>query len=607
MAFDKLLRNRGLALPALRQARADATARHRDPARRSLRFYLIKPSRYDDDGWVMRYRWGVIPNNTLTAVAGLLAQCAADLDVAIETILWDELVDGVVTAEVITSIHQRARADGVELLIGLAGVQTSQYPRARDIALQFRRLDATVVIGGFHVSSHPASTDFLCRHGITVVIGEAENTLGRLLDDYLHGTLQAQYRVTSGIVARTGSGSITVPAVDATALPALDDRYASRFFNPTFATIDTSRGCPFACSYCSVKNVMGRTMRPRDPQRVVEWVRDAHDHHGVRNLLVVDDDLFRSPSWEPLFLGLAALRRDGRSVSLIIQTDIESAAHGATPAGTSVPRVEERSRRFVDLAAAAGCFEVFMGFESFAPANLEQTLKFHNQDRTARKQPCDDAKRATERVKARYRRVVDNWHSAGVGVHCGYMIGLPFDELGCGASAARDLAEIGVDIASFFACTPLPGTEDHDRAVAGGAITEDDFNAYDSTHFVAHHPRLSVTELQREYADAYRTFYSWRRLAWSLATVHGMPGLSRSSRFGMLAQQFYFTYATRRGWHPMMGGIGRLREGPRREVVADADAAALYLARSPGAAPAGTPAPPIAVIGSAATRGQSSV
>ena len=196
-----------------------------------------------------------------------------------------------------------------------------------------------------------------------------------------------------------------------------------------------------------------------------------------------------------------------------------------------------------------------------------------------------DPEHAAERVKQRYRRVVDNWHAAGVGVHSGYMIGLPFDGAGCGQRAARDLAEVGVDIASFFACTPLPGSEDYDAAVAAGTIDDTDFNAYDSTHFVARHPRLTAVELQREYADAYRTFYSWRRLAWSVATGHGVAGLSTSARYGMLAQQFYCTYAARRGWHPMMGGIGRMREGDRREVVADSHALARYGSRGHTATP----------------------
>jgi radical SAM superfamily enzyme YgiQ (UPF0313 family) len=544
-----------------------------------LRIYFIKPSKYDDDGSVLRFRWGVIPNNTLTVLAGLNAAYAEQRpDVHVQTVLWDELVDGVVSPAVMTSIRDRGCAAGVEVIIGLAGVQSNQYPRARDLALQFIRLGLPVIMGGFHVSSHAPSRNFLVTHGITVVVGEAETTWPVLLDDYLRGGLRSCYEVTNGLRAKTGGADILVPELAPAPLPVIDQRYAGRFFNPTFSTLDTSRGCPFVCSYCSVKNVMGRTMRARDPQRVVAWVRDAYDRHGIRNLLIVDDDLFRSPQWEATLLGIAALRRSRPDLALVIQVDIEAAAdaRGAPDAPDTLR--QRRSRRFVELAAAAGCFEVFMGFESFSPANLEHTRKFHNAEAEDRRRADVDASVLRKRVVARYRRVVDTWHTAGVGVHCGYIIGLPFDRPGCGTEAARTLSTIGVDIASFFAYTPLPGTEDHARAEAEGSIINHDFNGYDSTRYVWTHPAMSPAELAAEYRAAYRTFYSWRRLAWSLGTFHRITGLNHAARAGMLTQQLYFTYATRRGWHPMIGGIWRVREPVgQREVRWDHEAAERYL------------------------------
>src|SRR5262249_35320844 len=138
------------------------------PHRRRLRIYFIKPSQYDPDGYVWSYRWGTVPNNTLTVLAGLTAAYArANPRVEIETVLWDELVDGVLAPAVMQSIRARAQADGVEPLIGLAGVQTGQYCRARDLALQLKRLGLTVLIGGFHISSDQPSRAFLESVGVT--------------------------------------------------------------------------------------------------------------------------------------------------------------------------------------------------------------------------------------------------------------------------------------------------------------------------------------------------------------------------------------------------------------------------------------------------------
>ena len=578
---------RGFGLPKLSAGRPDADSAPASDERRTLRIYFIKPSRYDRDGYVLRYRWGVIPNNTLTVLAGLNREYARlRPDVHLQTVLWDELVDGVVSPAIIESIRNRGAADGVEVIIGIAGVQTNQYPRGRDLALQFKALGLPVLMGGFHVSSHEPSRAFLMSVGVTAIIGEAETTWPTVLDDYLRSELKPCYRVTDGVRAKTGLGQITVPVIDAAALPAIDPRYLTRFFNPTFSTIDTSRGCPFVCSYCSVKNVMGRTMRTREPAAVVEWIRDAHDRYGVRNLLIVDDDFFRSPEWEAVLQGMADLRRGGRDVSCVLQTDIESSVDACTAPGENETHHHRRSRKFVELAAAAGCFEVFMGFESFNPANLERVTKFHNQDRQDRHQHAPRSEEATARLKARYKRAVDSWHAAGVGVHCGYIIGMPFDGTGCGRQAARDLAEIGVDIASFFAYTPLPGTEDYAQALSEETIFNRDFNDYDAADFVSTHPTLSTDELRQEYRDAYRSFYTWRRLAWSLATFHRVAGLTPTARYGMLTQQVYFTYSERGGWHPMLGGIWQIRRPLGQRLVKwDGEAADLYLRRPPAASP----------------------
>lgn len=183
---------------------------------------------------------------------------------------------------------------------------------------------------------------------------------------------------------------------------------------------------------------------------------------------------------------------------------------------------------------------------------------------------------ARARIKASYARAVAAWHRAGVAVHCGYIIGLPNDTVGSGRQAARDRADIGVDLASFFAYTPFPGTEDHAAAVTGARIFDHDFDRYDSTHFVMHHPTLDAAELAREYAQAYRSFYSWQRLAWCAATWHRVAGLSAAARAGMVSHNVYYTYATRRGWHPMIGGVWRRRSPVRRETITDEEAAARY-------------------------------
>jgi radical SAM superfamily enzyme YgiQ (UPF0313 family) len=527
---------------------------------------------------VLYFKKGVLPNNTLTVLAALNESYnhlrAAD-NVYVETVLWDEITDGPISTDTIRAIREKANEDGVEVLIGLAGVQTNQYPRGRDLALQFVAAGFPVLFGGFHVSGWPESCRFLNNCRVTTVVGEAESTWVQILDDYLRGELKLHYSVTSGIRAKTGNGEILVPSITEAQLPAINDHYLTRFTNTTMTTLDTSRGCPFTCSYCSVKNVMGRTMRARDPQFTLNWIRDAADYHGIDTLFLVDDDIFRSPSWEPLLSGMAELRREGYTLDFMMQVDIDAAGYADLRQGETASSKHQRSRRFVELCAEAGCYCAFVGFESFNPLNLMAATKFQNTGKRNKNLALDAAKR---QVLEKYRRVVDNWHSVGTAVHCGYMIGFPYDTPDSGQEAALDLIEVGVDLASFFIVTPLPGTEDHDKAVAEGTISDWDFNWYDSDHVVSHHPRMTAEEIDKAYRDAYTTFYSIPRVIKNTLTFAGGRGLKWEARDSMMRESAYWAYSYRCNRHPMLGGIWRIKDPlTKRQVVTDEEARHLYL------------------------------
>src|SRR5438552_3866490 len=348
---------------------------------RTLRVYFIKPSKYDDRGRVAYFWRGVLPNNTLTVLAALNAaynRLRADDDIHVETVLWDEQVDGPIVPATVRAIQEKGVEDGVEVIIGLAGVQTNQYPRGRDLALQFRRAGFPVLFGGFHVSGYPDSRTFLESCGVTTVVGEAQTLWAEILDDYRRGALRPSYSVTDGIRARTGGADIVVPLITEAQLPAISDAYLSRFASANMTTIDTSRGCPFTCSYCSVKNVMGRTMRARDPQAVVRWIRDAGEHHGIDSLFIVDDDFFRSPSWEPILEGMAEYRRQGNKLSFMMQVDAEAAAFDDLKPGEKPSSQRQKCERFLRLAAEAGCYSAFVAFETFNPQYLLGVTKVQN-------------------------------------------------------------------------------------------------------------------------------------------------------------------------------------------------------------------------------------
>ena len=157
--------------------------------KRTFRIILIKPSHYDDDGYVIQWRRSTIPSNSLASVHGLLANCAEeqalgpDVDIEIET--YDECN---------TVIDARAAAARIKAagggFIGLVGVQSNQFPRALDLARKFRAASVPVVIGGFHVSGCismlpelPPDLKEAQALGVILFAGEAEGRITELLGD----------------------------------------------------------------------------------------------------------------------------------------------------------------------------------------------------------------------------------------------------------------------------------------------------------------------------------------------------------------------------------------------------------------------------------------
>ena len=150
--------------------------------------FLIKPSHYDNDGYVIQWFRSGIPANTLAAMNGLALDCAARQvlgdDVEIRITIWDETNTRIRPDRIIREI----REGGGRGLVALVGVQTNQYPRAMDLARPLRAAGIQVCIGGFHVSGTiamlpevPPELVEAMELGITLFAGEAERRLDDLL------------------------------------------------------------------------------------------------------------------------------------------------------------------------------------------------------------------------------------------------------------------------------------------------------------------------------------------------------------------------------------------------------------------------------------------
>ena len=120
-------------------------------SKRKFPIVLIKPSHYDEDGYVIQWRRSTIPSNSLASLYGLLAQCAEERALGHDVDIEIEAVDECNTIVDIPAISERLLSAGGGF-VALTGVQSNQFPRALDIGREFRSRGVTVAVGGFHVS-----------------------------------------------------------------------------------------------------------------------------------------------------------------------------------------------------------------------------------------------------------------------------------------------------------------------------------------------------------------------------------------------------------------------------------------------------------------------
>ncbi len=432
-------------------------------------FVMIKPSHYDDDGYVIQFWRSAMPSNTLATLYGLAADCAErrvlgeDVDIVLSEL--DETNRRVDVKKFVRRIEK----DGGRGLIGLVGVQSNQYPRALDLARQFRRAGLPVVIGGFHVSGClamlPEPTPELIEAmnlGVTLFAGEAEGRLETVLRDAWAGNLPPVYNFMKDL-----------PSLEDVPTPILSVKAVKRTGGAQ-TSFDAGRGCPYLCSFCTIINVQGRKSRFRSADDVEQIVR-RNLGQGIKRFFITDDNLARNQNWEPIFDRLATLReKEHLHFSIVIQVD--TACH--------------RIPNFIAKARRAGVMRVFIGLENINPDSLKEARKGQN--------------RITE-----YREMIQTWRNLGIFTTAGYILGFADDTPD---TIVRDIEiikkELPIDILEFFFLTPLPGSADHRKLYREGAELDPDLNKYDLNHVTAAHPVMSKQDWEDAYRRAWDTYYS---------------------------------------------------------------------------------------------------
>jgi radical SAM superfamily enzyme YgiQ (UPF0313 family) len=485
--------------------------------RKTLNLYLIKPSQYDDDGYVVRHWRGVLPSNTLACLAGLTEDVVRRNTLGdawnVKVRLFDETVDKIPIKRICRSQYWGLS----KTVVCLVGVQTNQFPRACDLAHTFRKAGLTVLLGGFHVSGYlallpdiPPDIQHLMDEGATIVKGEVEETWGDLLLDAVNNRLKPMYDFLN-----------SKPDLYTKPIPAIRKKYLKKFIASNFGTLDCGRGCPFECTFCTIINVQGRKMRFRSAEHIAEAIRRNYRENGITFYFFTDDNFARNKNWEGIFEVLIKIRNEDKiPVEFMMQVDVLS----------------WKIKNFVAKARQAGCINVFIGMESVDPGNLAAAGKKQNQVNE-------------------YRQLIQAYRDSDISSHVGYIVGFPLDTVD---SIRRDLKflmnEVRPDHASFFILMPLPGSMDHLQMMRRGEWMNPDFNLYDSQHEVTHHANLKGGSWKETYFEAWRTFYSLENMKAILQRG------SRSNYWNNFLRFLWYKNSIQtEGRHPMMCGYFRLK------------------------------------------------
>ena len=354
-----------------------------------------------------------------------------------------------VVEEVVEDIDFDVPTDLVAL-----SVLTLNSNRAYEIAYEYRKRGVTVVMGGIHPSLLP---DEAAEHADSVVIGEAEDTWPRLIDDFQHGAMRHTYRE----VKRESLANLPHPRYSLIK----SNKYLRNLRSRSpIIPIQTSRGCPFNCDFCSVTRFWGREVRYRPIEDVVQEISASHG----KTFFFTDDNFLSNP--ERTMKICKAIKP--LKIKWVCQLDTNAYKH----------------KEIIKAMADGGCFIAFLGFESLNPSRLRSMNKGFNKPENYSE---------LFRVFSRY----------GIAIYASFIFGADGDSPETVLSTVNFLVANKAKSAAFFPLAPYPGTELYRRMNETGRLPSEKWWLSNDSERIKYGPNeKSGIELTRM---AYKSFFSY--------------------------------------------------------------------------------------------------
>ena len=358
-------------------------------------------------------------------------------------------------------------------LIGIT-IMTPQAVRGYQIADQFRGEGKKVVLGGFHVSHLPEEA---LNHADAVVIGEGDRIWREVIKGFQESKLKKIYKDDKLV----SLSEIKTPRRD------LIKGKGYLFTN----TIQTTRGCPFDCEFCSVSSFFGRSYRTRPIPLVIEELAKLKQESVF--LFLVDDNLVGNrPYAKTLFQEMASLK-------------FKWASHA--------PLVFANDEELLNLASKSGCMALFVGVESLTQENLSMMGK-----RTSLGVPPIEA--------------VKKFHDHGIGVLASFILGYDRDTPDTFKEILDFCHQAKIDGALFPILTPYPGTLLRERLKREGRVLTDQWDLYDMEHVTFVPKGMRPEKLQEGFEWLNSSFLSWSSVFRRLFKIHRSLQIFGPMNFG---------------------------------------------------------------------------
>ncbi|MFC2093383.1 radical SAM protein [Bacteroidota bacterium] len=401
-----------------------------------MKLFLINPTRGKNskgDFWDFKFEKRILGQTSLIPLS--LPTVAGATPKDIETTIIDEKVD---------EINFDEKVD----IVGI-GAMTPNITRAYEIADEFRKRGVTVVMGGIHASMMP---DEALKHADSVVIGEADCLWRQVINDFKEGKLQKSYRFTS------------YPELEDISAPRYDLVKSEKY---VINQVQTSRGCPFDCDFCSVKAFSGQQFRLKNIEQVVEEIKSLYPNYVInilgydlklpKTLLFADDNIIGNKSYSrKLFKAIMPLKLS----DWYCQSSINVG----------------RDNEMLSMMKEAGCQSMIIGIESVNPETLMGMDKKINK--------VDE-----------YYECIYNIQSHGIKVLGSFVLGSDAEDDSIFEKTVKFIKENNLIYNMINILTPLPGTRLFERLESEDRILHKDWERYNFESVCFKPKQMSVETL----------------------------------------------------------------------------------------------------------------